>query len=140
MQFERPIFLFLLALLVPVVVLAWTSRKSEEAWKWWSSLVLRTLVVLALVVAIASRETVFTVCVSSAIDGLNSTCECEEDVKGESAVVSTCMQGRSSAAIDGDQRTLEVWSTTEIRKSACTSVFASPLMERESSSNERLAV
>lgn len=53
MQFERPIFLFLLALLVPVVVLAWKSRKSEEAWKWWSSLVLRTLVVLALVVAIA---------------------------------------------------------------------------------------
>ena len=53
MQFERPLFLLLLALLVPVLVLAWRSRSSEERWKWWSSLVLRSLVVLALVAALA---------------------------------------------------------------------------------------
>jgi uncharacterized membrane protein len=53
MQFERPIFLLLLLLLVPVVLFAWRSRRSEERWKWWTSLVLRTLVVLALVVAIS---------------------------------------------------------------------------------------
>jgi hypothetical protein len=53
MHFERPIFLFLLALLVPVLVLAWRSRRSEEPWKWWSSLCLRALVVLALCGAIA---------------------------------------------------------------------------------------
>ena len=39
---------FLLFLLVPVLLLAWRSRRSEERWKWWGSLVLRTLVVLAL--------------------------------------------------------------------------------------------
>jgi uncharacterized membrane protein len=53
MQFERPIFLLLLALLVPVVLLAWRSRRNEETWKWWTSLLLRTLVVLGLVGAIA---------------------------------------------------------------------------------------
>lgn len=53
MQFERPIFLLLLALLVPVILIAWRSRRSEEPWKWWSSLLLRTLVVVALVGAIA---------------------------------------------------------------------------------------
>ncbi len=53
MQFERPIFLLLLLLLVPVVVFAWKSRRSEERWKWWTSLALRTLVVLALVGAIS---------------------------------------------------------------------------------------
>ena len=53
MHFERPIFLLLLGLLVPVLLLAWRSRRSEEAWKWWSSLALRTLVVLLLVGAIA---------------------------------------------------------------------------------------
>ena len=53
MQFERPIFLLLLALLVPVLVLAWRSRNSEERWKWWASLVLRSLVVLAIVAALA---------------------------------------------------------------------------------------
>ena len=58
MQFERPLFLFLLALLLPVVLLAWKSRRSEEPWKWWTSLVLRTLVILALVVAIAQPSIV----------------------------------------------------------------------------------
>jgi uncharacterized membrane protein len=53
MHFERPIFLLLLGLLIPVFLLAWRSRRSEEAWKWWSSLALRTLVVLLLVGAIA---------------------------------------------------------------------------------------
>ncbi|MEY3025338.1 MAG: hypothetical protein RLZZ238_235 [Planctomycetota bacterium] len=53
MHFERPIFLVLLLLLVPVFVLAWRSRRSEEPWKWWSSLVLRTLVIVLLVGAIA---------------------------------------------------------------------------------------
>jgi uncharacterized membrane protein len=53
MHFERPIFLLLLALLVPVFMLAWRSRRSEEPWKWWSSLVLRTIVVLLIVSAIA---------------------------------------------------------------------------------------
>ncbi|MFN9127048.1 MAG: hypothetical protein ACK5WD_14615, partial [bacterium] len=53
MQFERPLFLLLLALIVPVLVLAWRSRNSEERWKWWSSLVLRSLVILALVAALA---------------------------------------------------------------------------------------
>ncbi len=58
MQFERPLFLFLLALLVPVIALAWRSRRSEEPWKWWTSLLLRTLVILALVVAIAQPSSV----------------------------------------------------------------------------------
>jgi predicted permease len=53
MHFERPTFLLLLALLVPVLVLAWRSRRSEEPWKWWTSLALRTLVVLSLVFALA---------------------------------------------------------------------------------------
>jgi uncharacterized membrane protein len=53
MHFERPIFLLLLLLLVPVFALAWRSRRSEEPWKWWSSLALRTLVVLLLVASIA---------------------------------------------------------------------------------------
>lgn len=58
MQFERPIFLLLLLLLAPVAVLAWRSRRSEERWKWWSSLVLRALVVLALVGAISQPSLV----------------------------------------------------------------------------------
>jgi uncharacterized membrane protein/Mg-chelatase subunit ChlD len=58
MQFERPIFLLLLALLVPVLVLAWRSRNSEERWKWYASLVLRTLVVLALVGSLAQPSLV----------------------------------------------------------------------------------
>jgi len=53
MHFERPLFLLLLLLLVPVFALALRSRRSEEPWKWWSSLALRTLVVLALVGAVA---------------------------------------------------------------------------------------
>jgi uncharacterized membrane protein/Mg-chelatase subunit ChlD len=53
MQFERPLFLLLLLLLVAVLVLAWRSRNGEERWKWWTSLVLRSLVVLALVAALA---------------------------------------------------------------------------------------
>ncbi|MFM7050929.1 MAG: VWA domain-containing protein, partial [Planctomycetota bacterium] len=58
MQFERPLALFLLALLVPVLLVAWRSRRSEERWKWWGSLVLRTLVVLALVGALAQPSLV----------------------------------------------------------------------------------
>jgi len=53
MHFERPALLLLLLLLVPVFVLAWRSRRSEEPWKWWSSLALRTLVVLMMVFALA---------------------------------------------------------------------------------------
>ncbi len=53
MHFERPVYLLLLLLLVPVLVLAWKGRRAEERWKWWTSLVLRALVVLALVGAIA---------------------------------------------------------------------------------------
>ncbi len=53
MNFERPLFLFLLLLLVPILALAWRSRRSEEPWKWWTGLALRTLVVLALVGALA---------------------------------------------------------------------------------------
>ncbi len=53
MHFERPIFLLLLGLLIPVLLLAWRSRRSEEPWKWWSSVILRTLVVLLMVAAIA---------------------------------------------------------------------------------------
>ncbi|MFM7133760.1 MAG: VWA domain-containing protein [Planctomycetota bacterium] len=58
MQFERPIALLLLALLVPVLVLAWRSRRSEERWKWWTSLVLRSLVVLLLVGSLAQPSLV----------------------------------------------------------------------------------
>jgi uncharacterized membrane protein len=58
MQFERPIFLLLLALLVPVFVLAWRSRRSEEPWKWYASAALRTLVVLALVGSLAQPSLV----------------------------------------------------------------------------------
>ena len=58
MQFERPIFLLLLLLIVPVLYLAWRSRRSEERWKWWASLALRTLVVVALVAAIAQPSLV----------------------------------------------------------------------------------
>ena len=53
MQFERPLFLLLLLLLVPVLALAWRSRHSEERWKWYASLALRALVVLAIVTALA---------------------------------------------------------------------------------------
>jgi uncharacterized membrane protein len=53
MHFDRPLFLLLLGLLVPVLLLAWRSRNSEERWKWWSSLVLRILVVVSLVGALA---------------------------------------------------------------------------------------
>ena len=53
MHFDRPLYLLLLGLLVPVLLLAWLSRNSEERWKWWASLVLRTLVVASLVGALA---------------------------------------------------------------------------------------
>ena len=59
---------------------------------------------IAAVVAMASLETVLTDCVSSEIDGLNST--------------------------------FEPCSVTWIWKSGCTSVFASPLIERESSCSQ----
>lgn len=46
---EHPEFLLLLLLVAPVVLLAWSSRGFEEPARWWVSLALRLLVVLALV-------------------------------------------------------------------------------------------
>lgn len=53
MQFERPIFLLLALLVLPVVLLAWRSRNSEERGKWWLSLILRAMVVCLLTLALA---------------------------------------------------------------------------------------
>ena len=52
-QFEHPLALFLCLLLVLVAVLAWRSRHGEGMAKWWTTLLLRTIVVLCLVGAIS---------------------------------------------------------------------------------------
>lgn len=49
LEFERPEFLWLLALLVPIVLLSLQSRAHEGSWRWLASLSLRVLVVVALV-------------------------------------------------------------------------------------------
>ena len=48
-QLERPEFLLLLVLILPVVLLAWRSRGHEGPVRWWISLLLRALVVVTLV-------------------------------------------------------------------------------------------
>ncbi len=53
LQFERPFFLLLLVLLVPVVLLARHSWRTVSTAKAWGSLTLRVLVVLLLTGALS---------------------------------------------------------------------------------------
>ncbi len=53
LQFEQPLALSLGLLLIVVALLAWRSRRSEGTAKWWTALLLRTVVVLCLVGALS---------------------------------------------------------------------------------------
>ena len=48
-RFEHPAFLMLLLVIVPVVMLAWRSQAFESPIRWWTSLILRIVVVIAIV-------------------------------------------------------------------------------------------
>jgi Mg-chelatase subunit ChlD len=48
-RFEHPAFLLLLLVIVPVVMLAWRSHAFESPIRWWTSLFLRIVVVIAIV-------------------------------------------------------------------------------------------